>query len=101
MHDIVIRNGRILDGTGTPEFVGDNAIDGDRISAVVREGEGIVGDGRREIDASGKVVTPGWIDIHTHMDAQVSWDPLHDAVLLQRRDDGGDGQLWGRLCAGA
>ena len=64
MHDIVIRNGRIIDGTGAPEFVGDVAIDGDRISAVVRDGEGVVGEGRREIDASGKLVTPGWIDIH-------------------------------------
>lgn len=75
MHDIVIRNGRIIDGTGTAEFIGDVAIDGDRITAVVRDGEGVVGQGRREIDASGKLVTPGWIDIHTHMDAQVSWDP--------------------------
>ena len=75
MHDIVIRNGRIIDGTGAPEFLGDIAIDGDRISAVVRDGEGVIAEGRREIDASGKLVTPGWIDIHTHMDAQVSWDP--------------------------
>ncbi len=75
MHDIVIRNGRIVDGTGAPEFVGDIAIDGDRITAVVRDGEAVVGEGRREIDASGKLVTPGWIDIHTHVDAQVSWDP--------------------------
>jgi N-acyl-D-aspartate/D-glutamate deacylase len=75
MHDIVIRNGRIIDGTGAPEFVGDVAIDGDRITAVVRDGEGVVGEGRREIDAAGRLVTPGWIDIHTHMDAQVSWDP--------------------------
>ena len=84
MHDLVIRGGRILDGTGAAAFVGDVAIDGDRIAAVVRTGEGagegtgegVVGPGRRELDAAGLLVTPGWIDIHTHMDAQVSWDPF-------------------------
>ncbi|MFN8051490.1 MAG: amidohydrolase family protein [Acidimicrobiales bacterium] len=71
MHDLVIRNGRIVDGSGGPSFVGDVAIDGDRIVAV-----GEVADaGRREIDAEGRIVTPGWVDIHTHYDGQVTWDP--------------------------
>jgi N-acyl-D-aspartate/D-glutamate deacylase len=72
MHDLVIRNGTIIDGTGAPAFVGDVAIDGGRIAAL---GTGI-GPGREEIDASGKLVTPGWVDIHTHFDGQVMWDPL-------------------------
>ncbi len=71
MHDIVIRNGRIIDGAGAPEFRADIAIDGDRITAVGDD----LGPARREIDAQGAIVAPGWIDIHTHMDAQVSWDP--------------------------
>jgi N-acyl-D-aspartate/D-glutamate deacylase len=71
MHDLVIRNGKIVDGTGAPAFVGDIAIDGDVIASVGGEG----GAGRREIDASGLLVTPGFVDIHTHYDGQVTWDP--------------------------
>jgi len=72
MHDLVIRNGTIVDGTGAERFQGDIAIDGDRIAAV-----GVVeATGRREIDAAGQIVTPGWVDIHTHYDGQATWDPL-------------------------
>jgi N-acyl-D-aspartate/D-glutamate deacylase len=72
VHDLIIRGGTIVDGTGTAPFVGDIAIDGDRITAV---GKGL-GSARREIDASGQIVTPGWVDIHTHYDGQATWDPL-------------------------
>src|SRR5579885_1054656 len=71
MHDLVIRNGNIMDGSGTAAFAGDLAVDGGTISAV----GGKAGPGRREIDASGLLVTPGWVDIHTHYDGQVTWDP--------------------------
>ncbi len=70
MHDIVIRGGSVIDGTGGPPRRADVAIDGDRITEV---GE-VTGRGRREIDADGLAVTPGWIDIHTHLDAQLLWD---------------------------
>jgi N-acyl-D-aspartate/D-glutamate deacylase len=72
MHDLVIRGGTIVDGTGASAFPGDVAIDGDRIAAV---GPGS-GRGRREIDARGLLVLPGWVDIHTHYDGQAIWDPL-------------------------
>jgi N-acyl-D-amino-acid deacylase len=71
MHDIVIRNGRIVDGTGAPEFIGDVAIDGGIITSV----GGNAAAARREIDATGMLVTPGFVDIHTHYDGQVTWDP--------------------------
>jgi N-acyl-D-aspartate/D-glutamate deacylase len=70
MHDLVIRDGTIVDGSGAPARSGDVAIDDGRISAV-----GQVGRGRRELDARGHVVAPGWVDIHTHYDGQVTWDP--------------------------
>jgi N-acyl-D-aspartate/D-glutamate deacylase len=72
MHDIVIRGGTIVDGTGTPAFQGDVAIDGDRI---VQAG-GKAGPGRREVKADGRLVTPGWVDVHTHYDGQATWDPV-------------------------
>jgi N-acyl-D-amino-acid deacylase len=71
MHDIVIRNGDVVDGTGSAPARADVAIDGDRITEV-----GVIPDrGAREIDASGRLVTPGFVDIHTHLDAQLFWDP--------------------------
>ena len=71
MHDLVIRNGTIIDGTGAPRFLGDIAIDGDTITSV----GGTAGPGREEVDATGLVVTPGWVDMHTHYDGQITWDP--------------------------
>lgn len=70
--DLVIRNGLIADGSGSEPTPGDVAIEGDRIAAV---GE-VDGRGAREIDADGRLVTPGFVDIHTHLDAQLSWDPI-------------------------
>ncbi|MEJ0067324.1 MAG: amidohydrolase family protein [Caulobacteraceae bacterium] len=72
MRDLIIRGGTIVDGTGEAPFVGDIAIDGDRI---VEVGE-VAGPARREIDATGMIVTPGFVDIHTHYDGQATWDPL-------------------------
>ena len=72
MHDIVIRGGTIVDGTGAPKYTGDVAIDGDRLVQV----GGKAGPGRREIDAAGALVTPGWVDVHTHYDGQATWDPV-------------------------
>ncbi len=72
MHDMVIRGGTIIDGTGQAAFTGDVAIAGQRIAGV----GGKQGPARREIDAMGLLVTPGWVDVHTHYDGQAMWDPL-------------------------
>ncbi len=72
MHDIVIRGGKIADGTGKAAFTGDVAIEDGRIAAV----GGKLGPAKRDIDADGLLVTPGWVDVHTHYDGQAMWDPL-------------------------
>ena len=69
-HDLVIRNGSVIDGTGAEAFEADVAVANGKISAV---GE-ISGRGAEEIDAKGKIVTPGFVDIHTHYDGQAVWD---------------------------
>jgi N-acyl-D-amino-acid deacylase len=71
--DVVIRNGTVIDGTGAPGRVADVAVAGDRIAAIEPRLEL---SGTREIDADGRLVTPGFVDIHTHLDAQLAWDPL-------------------------
>ncbi len=70
MTDLVIRGGTVIDGTGAPGYVADVAITDGRVSAI---GSGLTGD--RILEAAGHVVAPGFIDIHTHYDAQVFWDP--------------------------
>ena len=70
MHDMVIRGGTIVDGTGAARFTGDIAIDNGLISQVGK----VSGSGKEEIDAAGMIVAPGWVDVHTHYDGQATWD---------------------------
>src|SRR5262245_57589163 len=72
MHDLVIRAGTVVDGTGAPGRTADVAISDGVVTAVGR----VDGPARREIDADGALVTPGFVDVHTHYDGQATWDPL-------------------------
>ena len=71
MHDLVIRNAHLVDGTGTPARQADVAVDGAIVTAIGRD----LGRGKREINADGLLVTPGVVDVHTHYDGQATWDP--------------------------
>src|SRR5438128_10639216 len=72
VYDLLIRNGRIVDGSGMPSFHGDVAVDDGKIVELGK----LSGAAARTIDAEGRVVSPGFIDNHCHYDAQVTWDPL-------------------------
>lgn len=72
-HDLIIRGGTVVDGTGAPSRTADVAIDGERVSAIGNL-RGV--SAQRTIDADGHLVTPGFVDLHSHFDAQIGWDPL-------------------------
>ncbi len=73
--DLLVRGGTVVDGTGGPGFAADVRVRDGRIAQI---GSGLAPDGERELDASGAVVAPGFLDLHTHLDPQVFWDPACD-----------------------
>ena len=93
-YDLLITNGTVVDGTGAPRFKGDVAVQGGKIAAIGKNG----GAAAAVIDAAGKVVCPGFVDPHTHYDAQITWD----RVLSSSAEHGvttPDFRVWGRLVA--
>ena len=96
MHDMVIRGGTIVDGTGADPLLSATLAHGQWRQDCTRVG-GTAGPGKKEYDATGKLVTPGWVDVHTHYDGQATWDPHAGAVLLAWRDHGPVRQLRRRL----
>ena len=95
-HDLLIKNGTVIDGTGSPGIKADVAIDGEKISAIGKN----LGGGKKEIDAKGHVVAPGFVDSHTHMDAFVVQYPNGNPVVNYGVTSIviGDSALPARLC---
>ncbi len=71
MYDLIIKNGTVIDGTNNPRNITDIAIS----NGIIKEIGKIDSQSKRTIDAEGYLVTPGWVDIHTHYDGQATWDP--------------------------
>ncbi|MCY3850651.1 MAG: amidohydrolase family protein [Acidimicrobiaceae bacterium] len=76
MYDLLIRNGVIIDGTGANRYVGDVAVHDKKNKKIAAIGPELEGEAREEIDAQGCIATPGFVDVHTHYDGQVTWDPV-------------------------
>ena len=78
-YDLLIKEAQVIDGTGSPAFSGDVAVKDGKIAEVGKVTEGAT----RVINARNQIVTPGFVDIHTHMDAQLLWDPLGTSSCWQ------------------
>src|SRR5215831_490832 len=74
--DLLVRNGRLVDGTGAPERAADVIVEGGRVREVLPAGSVDPARARTCLDATGLIVTPGFVDVHTHYDGQATWDPL-------------------------
>lgn len=95
-YDIIISGGTIVDGTRTPRFISDIAIKDGKIAQI----GGLKGKtAARVLDATGRIVAPGFVDLHTHYDAQIFWDPVLHPFRLARRDFRRPGQLRVRICS--
>ena len=92
--DLLIRGGTVVDGTGGALREADVGITGNKIAAVGT----LSGSGAQEINAKGKLVTPGFVDIHTHYDAQAIWDSHMTPSSQHGVTTACDGQLWCRIC---
>jgi N-acyl-D-aspartate/D-glutamate deacylase len=79
MYDLIVRSGTIVDGTGAPSRVGDIGV---KDGIITHVGGRIDAEAAEVIDAKGRIVTPGFVDIHTHYDGQVTWDPLLEPSTL-------------------
>ena len=79
-YDLILRDGKVVDGTGNPWFTGDVAVNGDRIAAI---GRSIAGSGKREIDARGLIIAPGFIDMHSHSDFTLFEDGNAESKIRQ------------------
>src|SRR5436190_21272619 len=75
MADLVVQNAQLVDGSGGPSRMADIVVDGGRIAEVAEAGAASTATATQVLDADGRLVTPGWVDVHTHYDAQVTWDP--------------------------
>ena len=95
MYDLLIKNGLVVDGSGDVPFLADVAVVGDSIEKIGHIDE----PAKKVIDAQGKIVTPGFIDIHCHSDAIVFQPGKNPKRLQQGFHDGGCRQLWHLLCA--
>ena len=90
-YDLLIKNGTVVDGTGAPSYRADVAVADGKIAAIGKITDGA----KKTLDASDLIVAPGFVDPHTHYDAQICWDPLITSSSWHGVDEPGDGQLRG------